>query len=166
MKSGAELFSRCSLEGGDDFSGNCFFNELDQNHGGIIAVAIAELDDAGVTARTVGVTFCDIIEEFFEDGVVILGIFSIRAIDGALIKAGGNDAASVDIIAFCTFSDRDKLIDDGTKFFSFGLCGHNGFVIEKLCSEVLEHGTAMSGRAAKMTTRFTMSHNDFLTIYV
>ena len=114
-------------------------NELDQNHGGIVAVAIAELDDAGVTARTIGVTFCDIVEKFFEDGVVILGIFSIRAIDGALVKASGNDAASVDIIAFCTFSDRDKLIDDGTKFFSFGLGGHNGFVIEKLRSEILEH---------------------------
>ena len=102
------------------------------------------------------VAFCDIIEEFVEDFVMKFGIFDIFAIDSALIEAGGHEAAGMDVTAF---REGDQFFDDAAKFFRFGFSRLNGFVIEKLCRERIEHSITMRGRTTEMTTRFTMSHS-------
>ena len=119
-------------------------------------MANAEFDDTGVTAGAIRITFCDIIKEFIEDFVMTFGIFDDGAIDGALIEASGHETAGVDIAAF---REGDQFFDDAAEFFSFRFSRLNGFMIEKLCRERIEHSITMRGRTTEMTTRFTMSHS-------
>lgn len=150
------LVSGGSLESRFHGFGNGFFDEFDAAHRSIVTVADAEFDDAGITAGAIGIAFCDIIEEFVEDFVMKFGIFDIFAIDSALIEASGHEAAGMDVTAF---REGDQFFDDAAKFFRFGFSRLNGFVIEKLCRERIEHSITMRGRTTEMTTRFTMSHS-------
>src|SRR6185312_8645606 len=106
----------------------------------VVALAVADLGDAGVATRALGHERCDVLEQLVNDRLV-----------GA--AARGNDcldAATRGQVS--ALGEGDQALCVRTKALGLGQRGGDGFVLEQLRGQVREHQTLVSCAAAETRT--------------
>ena len=126
----------CGLGGG----GGAFY-QFDVGHGGSVAAAGAQFDDASVAAGPVFEAGGDFVEEAADDFFVVD--------DGGGLAAGVESAA---------FAEGDHALGDGSDGLGLGLSGDDGFVSEEFGDLVADESGAVGAAAAEGASGFSMAH--------
>src|SRR5215470_1858650 len=121
-------------------------DQFDHRHRGIITVAVAGLDDAGIAARPVRVTLCQ-------------GRHQLVCKHRVLQR--GDRPAAVGETAM--LAERDQPFDEGAQILRFGQGCPDLLMLDKRRSEILEHRLAMGGFAAEAATAEAMTHGTLNT---
>ena len=116
-------------------------DQLDQRHRGIVAIAIAGLDDAGVAAGAVRVTLRQ-------------GRHQLVGQPGILQR--GDRAAAVGEAAM--LAERDQPLDERAQILGLWQGRPDLLVLDQRGGEVLEHRLAVGGFAAEAPAAKTMAH--------
>ena len=115
-------------------------DQLDHRHRGIIAVAVAGLDDADIAARPVCVTLCQGRHQL---------VCELR-----VLQRGDRPAA---VGETAMLSERDQPFDKGTQILRFWQGCPDLLMLDERRSEVLEHRLAVGGFAAEAAAAQAMA---------
>ena len=110
-----------------------------------IALALPELNDAGIAAMTLLLGRSNFGKEDFD------GVF--------LVEPGGGEAP---IVEGAAFAEGDQFFGDGTGGFGLGQGGCDAFVLNEAANEVGEHCVPVLTGAAQFSGSLEMAHKRVL----
>src|SRR6185437_12314117 len=116
-------------------------DELDHRDRGIIAIAIAGLEDSGIAALAVLIAATEHRKELLHLGLV--ANLRDRLAAGMQVTALG---------------ERDQLLDDRPQFLGLGQRGHDLLVLDQRRRHVGEHRLAVAGSPVELTVGVTVAH--------
>jgi len=130
-------------------AGRISFHELENGHRGRVAYAWGHLDDARISARSLGITGTKCIHQLLDDG---WGAKDRRRLTPSVEGA--------------SLSQRDDALDMSAHLFRLGQRSLHPLLIEYRGDEISGHGPAMFGASPQFSTGPPMPHPTFSLILV